>query len=211
MSKIAIIGSGDLGRSIAHYAQQNHCDIVGFYDDFETAPQVQGLPILGTLSDVAEHHKQGVFDSLICAVGYRSLTARADIFRTFHEDCGIPFATLVDATCHVDKTATIGEGCVLFPGAFVDKGVTLEHNVLLNVCVTIAHDSRVKAHSFLAPRVAVAGFVTIGERCMLGINATLIDNVTLHDDIRIGGGAVVIDNLTEPGLYVGVPAKWKKP
>ena len=69
----------------------------------------------------------------------------------------------------------------------VDKDCIIEDNVLLNVGVTIAHDSRVKEHSFLSPRVAIAGFSTIGKRCMVGINSTIIDNVTVCDDVRLGG------------------------
>ncbi len=150
-----------------------------------------------------------MFDTLICAIGCNHLKARQDVYNHFHNDCHIPFATIVDKTCHVDATVQIGEGSVMFPGTFVDKGVELEDNVLLNVCVTIAHDTKVKAHTFISPKVAIAGFSTFGSRCMIGINTTIIDNVKIGDDIRLGG-TLVIKDLEKPGLYVGSPAIWKK-
>ncbi len=210
MNRLAIIGSGDLGQSIQHYAVNNGFDVVGFFDDFQKEEYINGVSVLGKLSDIEDSFNNNLFDTLICAIGYNHLKARQDVYNRFHNDCHIPFATIVDKSCHVDSSAHIGEGSVMFPGAFVDKSVELGENVLLNVCVTIAHDTKVKAHTFISPRVAIAGFSTIGSRCMIGINSTIIDNVKIGDDIRLGGGTLVIKDLEKPGLYVGSPAIWKK-
>jgi serine acetyltransferase len=53
----------------------------------------------------------------------------------------------------------------------------------------------------------VAGFSTIGAGCNIGINTTIIDNINIISGGKTGAGAVVIDNITKKGLYVGVPAK----
>lgn len=167
--KIAIIGSGDLGKSIVHYALNNGYTVVGYYDDFQKADNVANIPVLGKLNKIVEDYKCSVFDSLVCAVEYYNFDFREYVFNKYHNEIGKPFANIIDKTCHVDSTATIGEGVVIFPTALVDKGCVIENNVLLNIGVTIAHDTAVKAHSFLSPRVAIAGFSTIGKRCMIGI------------------------------------------
>ena len=208
--KIAIIGSGDLGKSIAHYASDNGYTVSGFYDDFQKENNVAGIQILGKLDKIEEDFKSNLFDALVCAIGYYHFDFREHVFNKFHHQLGIPFATIIDKTCHVDSSATIGEGVVMFPTALVGKGCVIDDNVLLNVGVTIAHDSTIKAHSFLSPRVAMAGFSTIGKRCMIGINSTIIDNITICDDVRVGGGNLVIRNIEKPGLYVGSPVKWIK-
>lgn len=205
--KIAIIGSGDLGQSIAWYASQNGYQVIGYYDDFQKVESVVGIPVLGKLEQIETDFRNALFGSLICAIGYNHFGFREQVFNKYHCDLGIPFATIVDKSCHVDSTAQIGEGVVMFPTAMVDKGVVIEDNVLLNIGVTIAHDSRVGQHSFLSPRVAIAGFSTIGKRCMIGINSTIIDNLSICDDVRIGGGNLVIDDITSPGLYVGTPVR----
>ena len=208
--RIAIIGSGDLGKSIAHYALGNGYIIAGFYDDFQKAERVDGIPVLGKLDSIEVDYKQNCFDSLVCAIGYNHFDFRETVFKKYYVELGIPFATLIDKSCHVDASAKIGDGVVMFPTAMVDKGCVIEDNVLLNVGVTIAHDSTVKKHSFLSPRVAMAGFSTIGQRCMIGINSTIIDNISICDDVRVGGGNLVIRNIEKPGLYVGSPVKWIK-
>lgn len=208
--RIAIIGSGDLGQSIAHYGKSNGYSIVGFYDDFQQAESVCGIPVLGKLDRIVDDYAKGGYDALLCGIGYKHFGFRESVYQKYEIENHIPFATIIDKSCHVDPTATIGDGTVLFPGVFLDKGVTLEENVLLNVCVTIAHDSTVKAHSFLSPRVAMAGFSIVGKRCMIGINSTIIDNITICDDVRVGGGNLVIKDIDKPGLYVGNPVKWIK-
>lgn len=208
--RIAIIGSGDLGKSIAHYAKNNGYTIVGYYDDFQEANLIEGFPLLGKLNRIEEDYQHNLFEALVCAIGYKHFDFREKVYNQYHCEKGIPFATIIDKSCHVDSSAEIGEGVVLFPTAMVDKGCVIEDNVLLNVGVTIAHDSIVKRHSFLSPRVAMAGFSTIGERCMIGINSTIIDNVTIGADIRVGGGTIIIKSLTESGLYVGNPARYVK-
>ena len=207
MKKIAIIGSGDLGKSIAWYATQNNFLVVGFYDDYQTNKEIDGHPVLGTQKAIVTDFNYGIYDALVCAVGYNHFHFREEVFKRYHIECGIPFATIIDQSCHIDASATIGEGVVMFPTAMVDKGCVIEDNVLLNVGVTIAHDSTVKCHSFLSPRVAMAGFSTIGKRCMIGINSTIIDHIQICDDVRVGGGNLVIKNIEKPGLYVGSPVK----
>ena len=212
MDRIAIIGAGDLGRQIAYYARRNGLEVVGFYDDYYGRALIEGCPVLGPVSQIEEDYRFGNarWSALVCGIGYKHFAERARLFEYFFAEKGIPFATIIDKSCLVDPTAIIGAGCVLFPASIVDKGVVLGNNVLMNVGATIAHDSRVKSHSFLSPRVAIAGFSEIGERCMCGINSTVIDNIIVGDDIRLGAGTVVIDSLDEAGLYVGVPAKLKK-
>ena len=185
---IAIIGSGALGQSIAHYAIDNGYEVAGYYDDFQQSDSVFGIPVLGKLDRISADYRSERYEALVCAVGYNHFHFRESVFNKYHNEYEIPFATIIDKSCHVDASAIIGDGVVMFPTAMVDKGCVIEDNVLLNVGVTIAHDSTIKKHSFLSPRVAMAGFSTIGQRCMIGINSTIIDNITICDDVRVGGG-----------------------
>ena len=46
----------------------------------------------------------------------------------------------------------------------------------------------------------------IGNHVSIGSNATILP-VSVCDEVVIGAGAVVTKNITEPGVYVGNPAK----
>lgn len=208
MSKrLAIIGSSDLGQLIAHHAMVN-CgfQVMGYYDDFnKNQTNADGLPILGLVEQIEEDYKLGKFDCLMIAVGYRYMDFRESIFGRFKEK--IPFAKVIHPSTNMDKSTKIGDGCFILPGCVLDRNVILHENVLLNTGCVIAHDSEVLSHSFLSPAVKIAGFTTIGKKCIIGINATIIDNIKINEGIQVGGGAVVVKNLEEKGLYVGIPAR----
>ncbi len=208
MKNLAIIGSGDLGKQIAYHAiNDKHYNVVGFFDDFaEKDSSINGFKVLGKLSEIHENFDNAVFDEVIIGIGYKHLSFREKLFNTLKNN--VKFAKIIHSSCYVDSSCKIGEGVCMLPGSVLDQNVTIEDNVLINIACTIAHDSKIKTNTFLSPRVAIAGFVTIGERCNIGINSTVIDNIVIENDIQTGGGTVVIDDLKEQGLYVGNPSRF---
>jgi acetyltransferase-like isoleucine patch superfamily enzyme len=50
------------------------------------------------------------------------------------------------------------------------------------------------------------GATSIGNRVSVGTNATILP-VTICDQVVIGAGAVVTNNITVPGIYAGNPAR----
>lgn len=208
MKKLAIIGSGHLGQLIAYHAE--NCGlyhVVGFFDDFISADTlVNEKPILGKISEIEACYENTIFDEIIIGVGYKHFEFRAHLFTVFNKK--IPFAVIIHSSCYVDPSCNIGKGVFLLPGCVLDCNVVIGDNVLVNTGCVIAHDSEIEAHTFLSPSVSIAGFVRIGKRCNIGINTTIIDGVTIVDDVQTGGGTVVIKNIENKGLYVGNPLRF---
>jgi acetyltransferase-like isoleucine patch superfamily enzyme len=44
--------------------------------------------------------------------------------------------------------------------------------------------------------------------CIVGINSTIIENLTIVAKTQIEGGSVVIKSIINPGLYVGNPTRY---
>lgn len=205
-SVLGILGAGHLGQQIAHYAlADHHFEQVVFFDDFTKASVVNNCKVLGTTNDVLECFTQKKITHLMVGIGYKHMEARAAFYDQFKNE--IPFGTLIHSSCWVDPTAQIGAGVMVYPGSILDANVVIEHNVLLNVGCTIAHDTCIGAHCFLSPRVALAGFITVEEKVQLGINCTVIDNITIVNEAQVGAGAVVVKDITKKGIYVGIPAQ----
>ena len=53
----------------------------------------------------------------------------------------------------------------------------------------------------------MGGRCRLGDRVTLGLGVRLRDNITIADDIHVGMAAVVTKDLTEPGFYLGSPAR----
>jgi len=205
--RLAIIGAGELGNQIAHLTDQNdEHEVYGFFDDTLSVGSMVGKhKVVGSTKEIISFFDLKLFDCLIVGIGYHHMESRKTFFERFSER--IPFATIIHATCFVDPTAKIASGVVLYPGCIIDKNVVIEDNVLLNLGVIVSHDSHIVSHSFFAPGVTVAGFTRIGECCNIGVSTTIIDNVTITDNVQTGGGSLVIKDIPLAGLYVGQPVR----
>lgn len=210
MKRIGIIGAGDLGVQLAHHAgATSDLRAIGFFDDYlASGSVVSGLPVLGGIGDVLDHFSRGVFDELLIAIGYKHISFRSEVYGRFNGK--IPFARLIHPQAWVDPTSVIELGAVVYPGCIVDMHSTVGANTVLNVGCVIAHHSVIGPGCFLSPSVKIAGFVRVAAESILGIGTVVIDNISICSGVRTGAGAVVTDDITEPGLYVGVPAKFKK-
>ncbi len=76
----------------------------------------------------------------------------------------------------------------------------------IRICV-IEHDCLIGKHSHISVNAVIAGKSQIGDFVMIGANATVIDGIKICSHVTVGAGAVVVEDITEPGTYVGVPAK----
>ena len=53
----------------------------------------------------------------------------------------------------------------------------------------------------------VIGTVKVKDSVWIGAGAIVINNVNICGECTIGAGAVVITDISNPGTYIGVPAK----
>lgn len=210
MKRLAIIGAGDLGVQLAHLAAATGLyRPTGFFDDTRTPGDVvAGTTVLGGVEAIGDSYVQNHFDCVVVAIGYKHLRVRQAIYRRFAGV--IPFVTLVHPSAIVDPTCSLGEGAVIYAGCVLDMGARIGCNTLLNVGCIVAHHSEVGHGCFLSPGVNIAGFVTVGPSCVLGIGTVVIDNIRLAGGTRTGAGAVVTRSIEEPGLYLGIPARFAK-
>lgn len=206
MNRTAIIGSGALGQQLAQHLRQTvGWQVAGFFDDWHitsTGPE----PILGKVTDVSVAYAAGRFDKLLIGIGYHHMARRQELFEELLA-AGLPFAQFVHPDAYVDASAVLAPGIFVSPGCILDLNVRLEANVLLYTGCIVAHDSAIGSHTIMGPGVRLAGRVRVGERCFLGVGTTIIDSCTLTDDVRTGGGSVLIHDVDASGTYVGVPAR----
>lgn len=199
---LIILGAGELGCQIAHYAHlDGKYDVKGFLDDTKKmGDQCAELPIIGKMDDLKILYDKGVFDYAFIGVGYAHFDFKALLYEKI-KNLGIPLATIMAPHVYVDPTAAIGQGVILYPGSIIDKDAVVKDNAVINVNVTIAHNSVVGKHSFIAGGAILAGYAKVGECCFLGVNSVINDHNYIGDNIIIGSQTVVSKNITKPGTY----------
>lgn len=208
--RILIIGGGDLAQQFAHYIfyYDKKAVAIGFVDDFiNVGVERFSLPCLGSINTIDRLYKEQKFDALALGIGYSHLVFRKQIFDRMQRK--IPFYTFLHPTSFIDTSAVIGEGCFIGPHTIIEQRAVIEHNVFIYAGVNVSHDSKISSHSFIAPSVAIAGFVEIGQCCFIGLQSAIIDGVNITSGTVVGAGALVLNHISEPGLYIGSPARKK--
>jgi sugar O-acyltransferase (sialic acid O-acetyltransferase NeuD family) len=119
---------------------------------------------------------------------------------------GNRFLTLVSERAWVAADTEIGEGTVVAPMAAVNRYCTLGMHVLINVGAVVSHDVVVGDCSTISPGCTVGGLVGIGRDVFLGIGSTIRDRVTIGDGAFVAAGAVVIEDVDDHQVVMGVPA-----
>jgi len=109
-------------------------------------------------------------------------------------------------TAYLGPRVVAQPGCVLSPRVTLANDVRLGCHVHLNVGV-FATRARIGAYTTVGPGTNICGDVDIGLVCRIGAGVTIANLVTVGDRVTVGAGAVVVDDLVDPGVYVGCPAR----
>lgn len=101
----------------------------------------------------------------------------------------------------------MGQGSFIAAGNVLMTHIKMGDFAYINIGNTIGHDCQFGSFVTLSPGCRISGNVTIGDNTFLGAGAIVLDRVTIADNTIIGAGCVVNKDITEPGTYVGVPAR----
>jgi sugar O-acyltransferase (sialic acid O-acetyltransferase NeuD family) len=203
---LAIIGAGALGQHIAHYAQlTDKFSRIVFVDDTLNVGSYSFGDVLGKLSEIDKLINADVFQNLLIGIGYNHMQKRKELFNKLNSS--ISFPNIIHSTCYIDKSTLMGIGNILLPGCIIDKGCTIGNNIFFNPGTIIAHDSNIMDHAFFGAGVNISGFVRTGSCCFFGTGTSTIENITIGDNVRTGASALITKNISEPGTYIGIPAR----
>ena len=61
----------------------------------------------------------------------------------------------------------------------------------------------------VAPGAVLGGNVTIGERCLIGANSTVLPGIKIGFDVIVGAGSTVTKNIPEGDVWTGAAASRK--
>jgi len=106
----------------------------------------------------------------------------------------------------IEEGASIGSLSVIARAVFGSTTIGA-YTHIGNRC-SIGHGATLGRNVIVAPNATIGGSVRIGDGCFIGMGAVVNNWCKLCRGVIIGSGAVVTKDITGPGKYVGVPAKW---
>ena len=193
-----IIGAGNQAQEILDFAPEGSVEFL-LSSDGEVGKFIDGCPILN-LSTI---DSQESLIPVLPGVGAPGLKRK--LMSSWE---GLIASPVIASSAFVSDKSKVGLGSVIAPNAVLMLNAVIGKFVLINVGATVSHDTLIGDYSTVSPGVNVGGNCSIHEGVFLGIGATVIQGISIAPGTYVGAGELVTEDITRPGTYLGVPAKF---
>jgi len=203
MARLVIFGAGDIAR-LAHFYFTNDSphEVAGFVVDreFRKDDAYLGLPLVDAEDAVARFPPADY--GMFVALSYAKMNAvRAEKYAAM-KAAGYTLASYVSTRCSYLSQTPPGDNCFILEDNTIQPFVTIGNNVTLWSGNHIGHDATIEDHCFITSHVVVSGYVRVGTRSFIGVNATLRNSITIAPQTLIGAGAVTMKDTKAKGVYL---------
>ena len=133
-----------------------------------------------------------------CVIGMEGFGFAQDEKRKSHRIPQLGIVVLGDdvvigANCNIDR-ATFGE-------------TRIGSGTKLDALCHIAHNVEIGEDCLLTAQTVIAGSTRLGKRIICSGQTGILDHLSLCDDVVLVQRAGVISDITEPGIYAGLPVQ----
>lgn len=209
MKDLVIIGTGGVGRETALMVEDineetNEWNLLGFIDDNKElmGKEINGYKVLGDRSYLNNYEKE-IYVVIAVANNYVK-----EGLVNYLNNKNIKYATLIHPSVKLNRTITVGEGCIIYPNVIMTVNIKIGNHVIISPKSGIGHDSIIEDYVTILWNVNVSGAEKIRQGATLGSGCTIIQGLEIGRNSFIGAGAVVIRDIEESKIAVGVPTKY---
>lgn len=111
----------------------------------------------------------------------------------------------------ISQIARFLTGIEIHPGARIGKRLFIDHGlgVVIGETVELGDDVLLYQGVTLGGTGNECGkrHPTVGSRVVVGTNASVLGNITVGDDAKIGAGSVVVHSVPDGATVVGIPGR----
>ena len=201
--KILLIGAGGHSQScIDVIEQENKYDIAGLIGTKEEVGQNRlGYKIIGTDEDLFDL-SQSISNALITLGQIKSAIFRKQLFN-LAQNLNFKTPNIISPKAYVSPNAKIGSGTILMHGTFINAGVAIGENCIINSRALVEHGSNIGNHCHLSTGVIVNGNVSIGDSTFVGSGTLIKEGVKIGANCVVGMGLSVLKSLDEGQSFLG--------
>jgi sugar O-acyltransferase, sialic acid O-acetyltransferase NeuD family len=204
--KICIVGVGGFGREVLCYIKEMTSDltlkiedIVCFMekDECYKESRIMGIDVIPQSSFKPECY------NVVVAIG--DPATRKKVVESLPLET--TYTSIVHPRAIICEGVEWGEGAIIAPGVILTTNIKIGKHAHLNVDSSVGHDCVIGDYLTTAAGVRISGNCIINNCVYLGHNSCIMQGVKICSDAKIGMCAGVIRNITQPGTYVGMPAR----
>lgn len=204
---VVVIGGGGHAKVVISILRKLKRHRILGYTDLKDNGLVLGVSYLGSDRELAAVAAKRKKVNAVLAVGQVGLGEQRYELWMRLRSLDLSFPLIVSPDAIVNEEVSGGEGAVVMDGAVINSGANIGRGAIVNTNSTIEHDVVLEDWVHVAPGVTISGGVTVGRFSMIGAGATVIEGRKIAASCMVGAGAIVVGDLTEPGVYVGSPAR----
>lgn len=212
MSKVVIYGAGQVGVMVAYIlSYQEDLEVVGFVDDDpdQSGQVYDDLPVLGDASTLPQLRDDGVQGAVV-TIGNNVVRGR---IAAHLKEMGFDLVNAIHPSANISKKVKLGEGNIIGANVTLYVNAEIGDNVFMGPSVTVSHDSVVGNNVLLSVGSIIGARVDVEEYAFVGSGATVMPpgwgkgaRLRLGINALVGVGAVVIRDVPDNAVVVGVPA-----
>lgn len=216
MKKIVLIGAGGLASEVHSYmsaamkitfdnrlnAADSTCSFLGFLSTSNDLAPYEGLEPL-FLGDYADFT---FAPEIYAAIAIGDAKVRARIYAELKAK-GANFINIIDPSCNITPTMTLGLGNIFAPFTHISPNVTIGNNNLFNGFNAVGHDVVIGDDNAVQPYSSIAGFARVGSGNYIASACTIFPKATVGDNVTLSAGSVLFRRAKSNGIYMGNPAK----
>jgi len=200
--KLLIIGASGHGKVVADIAlKMKKWSHIAFLDDDESLKQSLGLDVIGTSKDTDEYINDWDF---FVAIGSNSTREKIQVNLNSK---GATIPILIHPHAIIGEEVEIASGTVVMAGAIINSSTKIGEGCIINTAASVDHDNLIEDFVHISPGVRLAGTVKVGHGSWVGIGSVVSNNKEIAACTILGAGALVVKDIIESGVYVGVPVR----
>ena len=208
MKNIIIFGAGGFGMEVAWLLEEINrreplWNLLGYIDQDEKkwGKEYFGYGVLGSFDYLKRLSSN---TAVVVAVGdsvrRNEIVAELSVY-------GFEFPVLVHPSVFMPRSIEPGEGTIMAAGTVLTVQVKIGAHVHVDTSCTVGHGAVLGDYSRLNPGVHVSGDVVIKTGAYIGAGAVVTQGIVVGSNTIVGAGAVVVRDLPDNVVAVGVPAR----
>lgn len=200
-NRLKIVGCGGHGKVVIDALLL--CEYSFLISFCDSNKEMLGHEINGILVDSTMESLSTFSGFLHLAIGNNQI--RKNIIASLNSD--ISLLTIAHPSAVISKSAFIEEGsfiaarAILGPESYIGRGSIINHGAVVD------HEVSIGECSHIAPNSTLGGRVRVGQGVLIGAGAIILPGVTIGDGATIAAGAVVLNNVKDNMIVMGIPAK----
>lgn len=192
MKKIAIIGSGGLGREVLGIIKsinevREEWNIIGFYDDNQVQKQINNYPVIDKVEALNLFAEE---ISVVIAIGNPVIK---EVVKNKINNKHINFPTLIHpSVIFYDKESVkIGRGVVIAANSVLTVDIFVDDFTYINTMTVLSHDVKVGKFTTIMPTVSISAGAEIGKNVYIGNGVKIDKPITVKNNCIIKAGKVL--------------------